>query len=308
MILATLAGLGDGEDQGDIGRVDVLTPRQPDRPQQAALAQGLTERSARAVSGIGQHAAKAGTGGDDAVNLLDGDLRLCQSDLPIPGDARPGHPLGIVRPGLGKEEPQADHHRHLAGRQGQRNQRLAVGRLAERGSVLRRDPNRVLPLLRQRRVVDDEKAPLITNQAISFRQQGGFEGGAVPHTCGDEMVKLVVAHLVRTGGHGLNAFTVPRADQAGNVERTHPAPRRMGKPRQERLEPLLQIIPPVCVHNHRQSARQTILTRESATIPHSSNQPAKVVLGSQDGAFSFGTMRASASDLKTKCWASAPQM
>ncbi len=244
MILATLAGLGDGEDQGDIGRIDVLTPRQPDRPQQAALAQGLTERSAGAVPGISQHAAKAGTGGDHTVDLLDGDLRLCQGDLPILGDARPRHPLGIVRPGLGQEEPQADHHRHLAGRQGHRDQRLAVGRLAERGSVLWCDPDRMLPLLRQRRVVDDEKASLVTNQAIGLLQQGGLERGAVPHTRGDEMVKLVIAHLARTGRHGLHALPVPRTDQTGNVEGTHAPTRRMRQPGQKRLKPPFQIISP----------------------------------------------------------------
>jgi hypothetical protein len=160
VVLALLAGLGDGEDQGDIGRINVMAPRQPHRPPQAALAQGLAERSAGAVPGIGEHAAKAGTGGDDTVDLLDGDLRFCQSDLPIFGNARPRHSIGVVRPGLGKEEPQPHHHRHFARRQGHRDQRLAIGRFAERGSVLRRDPDRVLPLFRQRGVVDDEKAPL----------------------------------------------------------------------------------------------------------------------------------------------------
>ena len=175
VVLAALAGLGDGKDQGDIGRIDVLTPRQPHGPQQAALAQGLTEHSAGAVPGIGQHAAKAGTGGDHAVDLLEGDLRLCRRDLAVLGNARPVHPLGIGRPGLGQKKAQAHHHRHLARCQCHRDQRLAVGRLAERGSVLRSDPDRMLPLLRQRGVVDDEKTALVPDQTISLLQQGRLE-------------------------------------------------------------------------------------------------------------------------------------
>ena len=49
MVFARLSSLRDGEDQGNVGGIDVLAPRQTHRPQQTALAQSLTERPAGAV-------------------------------------------------------------------------------------------------------------------------------------------------------------------------------------------------------------------------------------------------------------------
>ena len=46
VILAAPARLRDGEDQGNIGRIDVLASRKPSCPQQAALNQSLAERAA----------------------------------------------------------------------------------------------------------------------------------------------------------------------------------------------------------------------------------------------------------------------
>jgi hypothetical protein len=46
MVFAALSRFCDGEDQGDVGWVDVLAARQTHRPQQTALAQSLAERTA----------------------------------------------------------------------------------------------------------------------------------------------------------------------------------------------------------------------------------------------------------------------
>lgn len=46
VVLAAPSGFRDGEDQRDVGWVDVLAPRQAHRPQQTALAQSLSERPA----------------------------------------------------------------------------------------------------------------------------------------------------------------------------------------------------------------------------------------------------------------------
>ena len=50
VVFAGLSGLRDGEDQGNVGGIDVLASRQTHRPQQAAHAQSLTERPAGAVT------------------------------------------------------------------------------------------------------------------------------------------------------------------------------------------------------------------------------------------------------------------
>ena len=132
---------------------------------------------------------------------------------------------------------------------------------------MRRDANRVVSLLGQRRIVDDKKTCLVADQAIGLLQQGRLEGSTVPHPGGHEMVQLIVADIAYTRSHRLDALAITRPDQAGNVERAHPAPRRVRKPCQKRLKPSLQIAPPLRVRYHRQSARMPIPTRQSRTIP-----------------------------------------
>lgn len=46
VVLAGPPTLRDGEDQSDVSRIDVLTPREANRSVEAALAQSLTERPA----------------------------------------------------------------------------------------------------------------------------------------------------------------------------------------------------------------------------------------------------------------------
>lgn len=47
----------------------------------------------------------------------------------------------------------------------------------------------------------------------------------VPDAAANEVMKLVVADVVVSRRHGLNAFAIPSADQPRNVSRTHPTPR-----------------------------------------------------------------------------------
>lgn len=114
-----------------------------------------------------------------------------------------------------------------------------------------RNTDRVLPFLRQRRVVDNKKTGLITDEPIRFLQQGRLKRDAIPRPGGNKMMKLVVADIASPRGHRLNALTVARTDQTGDVERAHPPPGWMRKPRQKWLQPSLQTNPPVLVHRHR---------------------------------------------------------
>jgi hypothetical protein len=144
---------------------------------------------------------------------------------------------------------------------------------------VRGDTNRGLPLLRQRRVVDDEKTRVIADQAICLLQEGRLERNPVPHPGGDKMMKLIVADVANPRGHRLYALTVTWPDQTGNIERAHPAPRGMRKPCQKRLKPSLQIVPPGRVHHHCRSNpaahTDTGINDDSSRF----HQPAKVVLG-----------------------------
>jgi hypothetical protein len=58
VVLAGPSRLRDGEDQSNVGEINVLASRQTRRPQQTALTQSLTERAAGAVPGIGKDAAE----------------------------------------------------------------------------------------------------------------------------------------------------------------------------------------------------------------------------------------------------------
>lgn len=112
MVCAGAPASGHGKYQSNIGRIDFLVAGYAHRPAQAARAQRLAEGRAQAVASIGQHGAEAQAGGVQAVDLLDGNLRLAARDLEFSRHASAPHPLGICAPTLGQEQPQANHDRH----------------------------------------------------------------------------------------------------------------------------------------------------------------------------------------------------
>ena len=116
---------------------------------------------------------------------------------------------------------------------------------------MRRHADRVPTLLRHGGIVDDEKGTGTTHQPAGLAQQRRLKRRAVPDTRGDEVVELVIAGLAAASGHRLHALAITGTDQTSNILRTHPAPRRMRQPRQERLKPSLQIASPALVHRHR---------------------------------------------------------
>jgi hypothetical protein len=96
-----------------------------------------------------------------------------------------------------------------------------------------------LTLLGQCRVIDDKKTCGTADQAICLPHQGRLKWIAVPNPGSDEMMKLIVIDMASPRRHRLHALAVARPDQTGNVERAHPAPRWMRKPRQKRRKPAL---------------------------------------------------------------------
>ena len=226
VVFAAPAGRSFREDQSDVRPIDILAPRYADRPEQATLAQSPAERPARPPStarlrqalrincaGIGQHAAEAGARGDNTINLLDGDLRLCQGDLALLGNPGAVHAPGITRPALGQEQAQTHHHRHFARRQRHRNERLAVGGLAKRRGVLRRHPDRMAAFLGQRCIVDDQKPGLVPHQTVGLLQENSLERCAFPHPVCDKMMKLVIA---KPPDRHANLLPSPASHKAGS--------------------------------------------------------------------------------------------
>lgn len=70
------------------------------------------------------------------------------------------------------------------------------------------------------------------------------------HGPNDAMWFAVMVDLVSACRHRLDALPVPRPDQAGDIERAHPATRRMRKTGQERFEPPLAFCSPIPLRHH----------------------------------------------------------
>ena len=113
---------------------------------------------------------------------------------------------------------------------------------------MRGNTNRVLPLLRQRRIVDDQIPSFVPNQAVGLLQKNRLEWRTVPHPGGNEMMKLVVADVASSRGHRLDALAVTGTDQACDIGRTYPHPGLIAQRRQKRPQPDLQIAAPILCH------------------------------------------------------------
>src|SRR5450759_5263326 len=85
-------------------RINFLTPREADRPNQPTGRETLTKRRAEPVSGIRQHAAEPNTGCDHAINLSQCNLWLGPCRAMFDWNARTLQTHRIVRPTLGNEE------------------------------------------------------------------------------------------------------------------------------------------------------------------------------------------------------------
>ena len=137
--------------------------------------------------------------------------------------ARPLEARGVARPALGQEQAQRHRHGHLAARQRHGYERLAVGVLAQRRRISGCDPDRVLSLPGQRRVVDHEVGVGPADQPVGLAHELRFQGLGIPDAGRDEMVQAVVAAHPEAMRHGLHALALAGADQAGDVERAHSA-------------------------------------------------------------------------------------
>jgi hypothetical protein len=141
MPFAGAAAHGDGEDECDVVRVDLLMAGNADGPGKAARAQRLTELGAHAIAGVGENRPEANAGGDQAIEFGERNLRLGPRRAIFGGHAGAIEPSFVAGPGLRQEQPQADHHWDLAARQRQRHQGLAIRSLAQGRRILRRDPD-----------------------------------------------------------------------------------------------------------------------------------------------------------------------
>ena len=106
---------------------------------------------------------------------------------------------------------------------------------------MRRDANRMRPLLRQRRVVDDKDCIGAPDQSVRLDREFLFQRRFAPDPARNEMMQLVVVAGRPSRRHRLDALALARPNQPSNVERTHPSARLVSEPRQERRKPPIKI-------------------------------------------------------------------
>jgi hypothetical protein len=131
------------------------------------------------------------------------------------------------------------------------DQSLAVRRLAQHGRILRCDADRMLALLRQRRVVDHEHRIRATDQSIRLHEKLALERRFVPNAGANKMMELIVIGCRHPQGHWLHALALAGTDQTRDIERTHPSARLVAQMAQERPEPTEKVVPPVLCRSHR---------------------------------------------------------
>ena len=163
-----------------------------DSPAQAAFTERVPECRAQAIAGISQDTSEAHAGGSHPIDLLNGDLRFAAEDVLLRWNPRPCHTNRIARPTLRQKQPQAHHHRHFTARQRGRDQGLAIGRLAQRGGILRGHAHRMAALLRQCRVVDHQDSVVATDKPVRLNKQFRFERCCIPRAARHEMMQLIV--------------------------------------------------------------------------------------------------------------------
>jgi hypothetical protein len=197
-----------------------LDARDAHGPGKTARAQALAEGGADAAAGVGQPGTEAHASGDDPVEFGQRQLRLGLEGAVLDRHAGPAQALGGARPRLGQEQPRREGDRGLIPGQGERDQGLAVGVLAERRGVLRRDAHRGGALLRRRRAVDDEVGVRPAHQPVRLDQRLGSQRSTIPAPGRDEeVVQAAVAAQAEAPRHRLHALALARADQARHVGR-----------------------------------------------------------------------------------------
>ena len=111
-----------------------------------------------------------------------------------------------------------------------RDQRLTIGLLAEHGRILRRDADRLLALLRQRRVVDHQHRVGATDQPVRLHEQLGLQRCGIPQASSNEMVQLVIVTRHKPLCHRLHALAIAGTDETRNIKWAHSPPCLVAQP------------------------------------------------------------------------------
>ena len=178
---------------------------------------------------------------DQPVDLGQRDLRLGLRRPRRLRHARRRTAVRIVGPAGRQKQPQPDRYRHFPARQRQRDQHLAVRRLAQLAAVLRRHADRSRALLGIARVIDHQHGIRATDLPVGLLGEHAPQWPVIPGRAGDEVVQLVVPGQPEPLGHRLDALRPVRPQQATHIQRRHVAPRAAASHIEERLKPAVEV-------------------------------------------------------------------
>ena len=110
---------------------------------------------------------------------------------------------------------------------------------------MRRHADRALPLLRQRRIVDDQPGVITANHLVGLGKQDFLQRGRIPYTTCYEVMQLVVADLSVARSHGLDALAIAGANQSRHIGWAHLSPSLVTQSIQKRLQKASKLLPPI---------------------------------------------------------------
>jgi hypothetical protein len=165
------------------------------------------------------HAAPRHPRGLQPVHFLQRDLELRAVREAMLRHAHRQAAFGIVGPLRRQEEPERDADRHLLTGEREGDERLAVRRLARSPGVLARHADRALPLLEQRRVVDDQHRVRAADQRLGLLGEHVLQRHRIPARRADEVVHLLVVIRRHPRDERLDALALARPEQPAHVHR-----------------------------------------------------------------------------------------
>jgi hypothetical protein len=118
------------------------------------------------------------------------------------------------------------------------------------------------PLLRQRRVVDDQDRICAADQLVGLIGKLKLQRRLVPDPVRHEMMELVVVARRHSFRHRTDTLAIARPDQPRHIERAHPPARLVAQLGQKRLQPAQKVVIP--------SRHRSRSTKERKPSPSSS--------------------------------------
>jgi hypothetical protein len=131
---------------------------------------------------------------------------------------------------------------------GHRDETLAIGLLAQRATVLMRDAHRVLSLLRDCGVVDDQVRVVAAHDRVGLVEQHLLDWLGRPARHRDEVMHLLDLPRCDSRNERRDALSLPRGHESPQVHRSPLAPHLVSKRVEKWLKPTIELLLSAVAH------------------------------------------------------------